>query len=130
MCFLGLWELNKANKILTNELGTQHLIFDFPCKGVEMGSKTLGGLRDQRLLFGCGVLSWHLALFSLFFVFEFGVERKRSLLFPHHPLPSSLLPALPLSPASPSPDELSSEEVERLLGDGRTVKHLRKWREE
>lgn len=46
------------------------------------------------------------------------------------PMSPSLLPGLPLFPASTTPDEVPSEEID-ILGDGRIVKHPRKkWREE
>ena len=54
----------------------------------------------------------------LFFFFELGVVGKEegALPFLLTPMSPSLLPGLPLFPASTTPDEVPSEEIERHLG--------------
>ena len=57
-------------------------------------------------------------MFVCLFVFSVGLVGKEEGALPFHltPMSTSLLPGLPLFPASTTPDEVPSEETERHLG--------------
>lgn len=57
-------------------------------------------------------------MFVCLFVFSVGLVGKEEGALPFHltPMSTSLLPGLPLFPASTTPDEVPSEEIERHLG--------------
>ena len=86
-----------------------------PCEG----EKVLEVFK-RRADFGWSAFSGPSVCFTFFF--ELGVVGKEEGALPFHltPMSPSPLPGLPLFPASTTPDEVPSEEID-ILGDGRIV---------